>query len=317
MIDPIEHQQMSLGDILSDEKPAPREPATPAPKAEEKPALDIPVLGDSPLPEKPKIERPVSRKVAMRDKEQLAQGRVRDPETGQYVKVEDKDEKGEKPPEFAKPQEPAKAEPAKPAAPIAAPQQEFTEKEKAFLRAAQEERGKRQELERRLAAIEAAKPKEPEKGFWDDPEGALAKQKQDFQQALTGMRLQTAEGIARSRYKDFDEKVAVFSELAQSTPGLGQQMLQAPDPAEFAYRTAANHMAIKEAGGIEELRAKIERDTTARVRAEVEAELRAKADALAKAREALPGSLSDARSTGAANRPVWSGPPSLDEILKG
>ena len=313
MIDPVEQQQLSLDSILSDEKPAPREPATPAAPAAEKPMPDIPVLGDSPLPEQQKIERPISRKVAARDKEQLAQGRVRDPETGQYVKVE---EKPEEPAKAATP--PAKEEPAKPAAPVhAAPQQEFTEKEKAFLRAAQEERSKRQELERRLAAIEAAKPQEPAKTFWDDPEAALAKQKQELQQAVIGMRLQTAEGIARARYPDFDAKVAVFSELAMSTPGLGQQMLQASDPAEFVYRTAANHMAIKEAGGVEALLAKKEAETRAKVRTEIEAELKAKAEELAKDRAALPGSLSDARSTGAANRQVWSGPPSLEDILKG
>ena len=314
MIDQIEQQ--SLESILSDEKPAPREPAAPAAPAAEKPMPEIPVLGDTPLPEQPKIERPVSRRVAARDKEQRAQGRERDPETGQYVKVEDKAEPA--PAAAAPAKEVAPAAPSVPAPPApVAPPQEFTEKEKAFLRAAQEERGKRQELERRLAAIEAAKPQEPAKTFWDDPEAAIAKQKQELQQAVVGMRLQTAEGIARARYPDFDAKVAVFSELAMSTPGLGQQMLAAPDPAEFAYRTAANHMAIKEAGGVEALLAKKEAETRAKVRIEIEAELKAKAEELAKDRAALPPSLSDARSTGAASRQVWSGPPSLEEILKG
>lgn len=308
MIDPVEQQQMSLEGILSGEKPAPREPVA------EKPMPEIPALGDTPLPEQPKIERPVSRKVAMRDKEQLAQGRVRDPETGQYTKIESKPEEPAKP---EAPKEPVKAEePAKPAVPSAAPQQEFTEKEKAFLRAAQEERGKRQELERRLAAMEAAKgPAEPAKTFWDDPEAALKAHEDRIRQEATNARLGMAEFTARQRHPDFDEKVAKFAEIIQGTPGLHQQWLASPDPAEFAYTIAKNHMELQQVGSMEEMRAKIERETEARVRTKIEAELKAKADIMARDRAAIPPSLSDARSSGPANRPVWNGPTPLDSIL--
>ena len=294
----------SMDDILSD-KPAPKEPV-----ASPKEQLEIPVLGDKPLPEEPKVERPVSRKQAHRDKEQDAQGRVRDPETGQYTA------KAEAPPTEPAKAEPAKVEPAKPA--VAAPQQEFTDKEKAFLRGLQEERTKRQELERKLAALEAAKPAtaEPAKGFWDDPEAALAKHMQESKAEATNARLGMAEFIARQKHTDFDEKIEVFGQILQQTPGLHQQWLAAPDPAEFAYNIGKNHLELQAAGSMEEMRAKIERETTARVRAEIEAELKAKADALAKDRAALPPSLSDARSTG-VNKPVWGGIPSMDEILGG
>ena len=304
-------QQLSMADILSGEEPAKVE-ATPVPAAAPaapaaKETLDIPVLGDRPLPEEPKVERPISRKQAHRDKEQEAQGRVRDPETGQYVsKVA-----AEAPPDATAKPEP-EAEPAKPA--VVAPQQEFTDKEKAFLRTAQDERGKRQAVERELAEVRAKLPKEEPKTFWDDPEAALQRQKEELRQENLNTRLKTAELIARQRHPDFDEKIAVFGKVMEQTPGLHVQWLSALDPAEFAYQLGKNHQELKEAGDLPALRAKIEKETEVKVRARIEAELKAKAEALAKDRAALPPSLSEAKSTG-VNKPVWSGPPSFDSIL--
>ena len=204
--------------------------------------------------------------------------------------------------------------PAETAKPV---QEELTPKERAAFAKAADETRKRQALEIRIRELEAKQAPastEPPKTFWDDPEGALNRQKQEVQSAIVSTKLQTSEAIARSRHKDFDEKVAKFGELAQSTPGLAQQMISAPDPAEFAYRTAANHIALQEAGGLDAMRQKIEEETRVKVRAELEVELKDKADALAKERAALPGSLSDAPSKGNI-RPVWSGPTAMDDIL--
>ncbi len=296
-------EQMSMDDILSDA------PAKPAEKPAEAPAPEA-------APER--THEPVSslRREHQR-KEFEAQGR--DPETGKFVK---KEEAPAAPAE--KPKEEAKAaEPAKPAAPQ---QEEMTPKEKAAFAKAADETRKRQALEQRLRELEArvqqpaqAAPQgqqEAPKTFWDDPEGALKRQEQVMQQAVLGTRLQTAEAIARSRYPDFEEKVGIFRDLALRTPGLAQQMLMANDPAEFAYRTAANHKAIQDAGGVDALVAKAREEERAKVRQELEAELKAKAETLAKDRAALPGSLTDAPSKG-SNRPVWSGPTSMQDILKG
>lgn len=271
----------SMEDILNP-------PETPAPVTE--------------APPEPVVERATSRKKEWADKEQAAQGRVRDPNTGQYsTKVE---------PEPTP--EPVKEAPK----PV---QQDMTDKEKAFLRTAQEERYKRQELEKRLAALEAAKPAEPVKTFWDDPEAALKRQQEEIKaerdsirnETLTA-RLQTSEFIARKAHPDFDEKVDVFGELLKETPGLHAQWLADPDPAEFAYKAAKSHIDLKEAGSIDGLREKIEKE----VRLKIEAELNEKAAKLAAERAALPPSLSDARSKG-NHKTVWSGAPSMDSILKG
>lgn len=302
-------EQMSLDGILSGEKPAPREPAPEAPAKE-------PVT-EAPAPKEP-VERPQSSRKAWEDKEQEAQGRVRDPATGQFVAKTEAEPAPKKEPE-----KPA-AEPAKPA-PAAAPQQEYTDKEKAFLRGMHEERGKRQELERRLAAIESSKTQpgahtEPAKTFWDDPEGAFAKHDQKVEQAVMNTRLHTAEMIARSRHTDFDEKVAVFRDFMAKAQGpqqaaLAAQWLSSPDPAEYAYSFGKNQTEFQQVGNLDALRAKIEKETETKVRVQIEAELKAKAEALAKERAALPGSLSDARSVG-TNKPIWGGPTSLENILK-
>lgn len=297
-------EQMELNDILNEKsapKPEPQAPAVPPP-VEVKDSV-----------EKQQVERNRGLRDKHREREQDAQGRVRDPVTGQYAAKEPKTEEAAKPTEKA-PEKPAEAPPAKA---IAAPQQELTDKEKAFLRAAQEERGKRQELERRLAAIESAKAQppasaEPAKTFWDDPEGALEKHKQEIRREQIQERLKTTELIARRAHPDFEEKLAVFATVVQQTPGLSQQWLASPDPAEFAYNLGKNHLELQQAGSIDELRAKIEKET----RIKLETELKEKADKLAQERAAIPPSLSEARSTG-VNKPVWGGIPSLEDVLKG
>ena len=253
------------------------------------------------------VEHNHSARKAWADREQEAQGRVRDPVTGQYVPKEEPKE------------EPKVEVKEEPKVEVKPPIQEFNDREKAFLAETDRQRRKSQELERRIAEMEAAKQKEPEKTFYDDPDGALAKRDEAFSKQLadlrtemTTSRLSTAELMARRQHPDFDQKIEVFGELLKETPGLYQQWLSSPDPAELAYNLGRTHIELKEAGGIQELRAKIEKET----RLKLEAELKAKAEALEKERAALPPSLSDARSKG-TNRPVWNGPPSFDNILKG
>lgn len=301
-------EQMSMDDILSD---APQKPA-------EKPAPAEAPAPEAAAPQEQAHKPESSLRKEHQRKEFEAQGR--DPDTGQFVK------KDEPAPSAAAPAKPEAAKAAAPAAPAAPAQEEYTPKEKAAFAKAADETRKRQALEVQLRELQArmpaapAAPAEQPKAFWDDPEGTLKRHEQAVQQAVQhaaiGSRLQTSEVIARSRYPDFEEKVGKFKDLVMTTAGLAQQMLSAADPAEFAYRTAANHMAIEQAGGVDALIAKAREEERAKVRVELEAELKAKADALAKDRAALPGSLSDAPSRG-SNRPVWGGPTSFKDILNG
>lgn len=304
--------QMSLEGILNDEKPEPREPVS-------EPLADAPAAD---APAEPKVDRVQSIERAWEDKEQGARGRVRDPVTGQFVQKAEVAAAEPKPEPKADP----KAAPAKEGAKSAAPpQQEFTEKEKAFLRAAQEERGKRQAMEQELAALKATKaapgaPTEPAKTFWDDPDGALKRHEESIRTETTNARLNTSEFIARQRHPDFAEKVAVFQDFmakaGPNTVAIAQQWISSPDPAMYAYNFGKNHLELQQVGGLDAMRAKIEKETEAKIRAQVEAEFKAKSESLDKARSELPGSLSDVRSSG-VNRPAWGGVPALEDILKG
>lgn len=287
--------QMTLDSIL-DEKPTP-------PPVE--PKLDTPPPVETPEAKK---EQYTTKKKEWRDKEQEAQGRVRDPDTGQYAPKEVKEVPVEAPKEEVKTE-----------TKVEKPVEEYTVREKAAFAKAADETRKRQALERQLAQI-AEKMKQPEKPFYDDPDGALARQKAELEGKLSyGMlatKVHTSESIARSRYKDYDEKFSVFNELVQRSPYLAEQAFQSEDPAEFAYQTAFTEMNLRAAGGVANMRQKMEEEIRAKVRSELEAELKRKQESLEKDRAALPGSLTDVQSKG-TNRPVWGGPPTLDEILKG
>jgi len=246
----------------------------------------------------------VSTRQAHREKERAAK---EVPEEKPEIKEAPRDETGkfksEKPPE----------------------KQEMSEKERALLATATDERRKRQELERQLAEYrakpETPAPQEPPKAFWDDPEGAVAKINKQIQdartednqklaQVLTAQRLNFSEMLARQKYQDFEEHVGAFKEMLESTPGLYHQFMAAPDPAEFAYKTGKTHKEIQAAGSLDELRARIEKET----RIKLEQEYKEKHDKLLKEKAEIPDTLSTAPGT-VQRKVAWAGPSSLENIL--
>jgi hypothetical protein len=268
-------EQMTLDTILDDKPPV-----------------------EAPPPEEPKVESD-NANVRHQQKEEAAvkEGRVRD-DSGKFVKKE------ETPSEV---KEPEKKE---------APKQEFTEKERALLAALQDERRKRQELERKTQETQVKKPEKP---FWEAPEDhfkAIEEQHKSWergqQERETIMTLKVAEMIARREHPDFDEKVDYFGQMVATIPGLYQQWLNSPDPGEFAYKTAKEHKDLQEAGNIDNLKAKLEKE----IRIKLESELKDKEKKLREEREALPGTLSDVRGKN-QQKTVWGGPTPLDDVLKG
>lgn len=277
---------MELDDVLSDKEP----------EKVEVPAEAPPTVEAEKEAKRAKRKEHQEKEFAARAE---GEGKVRDPVTGQFV-----------PKEAPKEEPKVEVKPELKPEPKAEPKQEFTERERAFLKAAEEERRKRQELEKRIAE---SKPKEEPKAFWDDPEGHLKKFEENFEKRAVNIKLDTAEAIARSRHPDFDEKVAVFAELLQTSPGLHAQWMQSVDPAEFAYRTGKQTLEIREAGSLDDLRKKIEKET----REKLEAEYKGKQEELEKQRAALPKSLSDVRGAAKQNQPVFTGPTPLESVLKG
>jgi hypothetical protein len=265
---------MDLNDVLSDKVEAPAPVEAPVEKAEVDPGV----------------------RVRHQQREALAveEGKPRDPASGKFVKEKAEAKVEEKPVE------------------VKPPVQEMTEKERGFLRGLEEERRKRQDLERQIAELRKPPEKQEEKKtFWDDPEGHFNKFEQRLSQREQALALQVSERLARSRYNDFDEKFGEFLESAKATPGLREQCLAAQDPAEFAYKHAQRIKEMRDVGDIDKFREKIEKET----RAKLEAEFKAKQDELEKKRAELPGSLSDVRGTTTQQKPVYAGPTSLDDIL--
>lgn len=154
------------------------------------------------------------------------------------------------------------------------------------------------EKNRRLEDAANAVPEE-KLDFFDDPDAAINTLEQRMEQKIARTRIDISEQIARDRYPDFDDKIKVFTDLANENPNLWSQMSANVDPAGFAYKAAQNAAKMKEMGNVEEFEAKIRADERARAKKEYDAEYGAKL----KERANLPGSLSDTRATGGNNSP--------------
>lgn len=143
-----------------------------------------------------------------------------------------------------------KSDAAPPAAPVEQPRAEKT----VPLKAVEDERRKRQELERKLAEYEAAfqqqkqqQPAEPPNWELEPSQAAQAMQAQ-IQTRLYQQAVYTSERILRQQHPDYDEAATVFAEVARNDSSLAAEVFQHPFPAEFAYQHGKRLMLLKEIG---------------------------------------------------------------------
>jgi hypothetical protein len=195
-------------------------------------------------------------------------------------------------------------------------------------RALEDERRKRQELERRfdemtnwLQSQQAPQVEQPElpdpvldpEGFNQHVENIVQSRVGSVERRLQEMALQQkiamSETAAKSRHQDYDDVVAVFTEAAKQHPQLAVEMIQQPDPASFAYQVGSRLRAMSEPQPSQD-------DLRAQIRAELMAEM-GMAPAQGE-KPQIPRSLAGATSAQPRNgRGQFAGhePPSLDEIL--
>ena len=185
--------------------------------------------------------------------------------------------------------------------------------------ALRDERRKRQELEQRLAAIEAQQLQAPPQGltpqqevdFWDDPKAFMSNMTGQLRnQILNDLRheqhierLNTSEAAARSKYADYDEKFAAFSQAVQLNPRLAQELSRAPDPGEFAYGRGKTALEIERHGSIDALLAAERLKWEAEVKAAIQPQTR------------LPSTTAADGSVGARTGPEWAGPAPLSQMI--
>lgn len=175
--------------------------------------------------------------------------------------------------------------------------------EQAEKRAEEVER-KAKGLEQAIAAARAKVREQPQPTFSENPSAYVEGLRNEFQQQVALIRVESSQTAARNRYPDYDEKEKVFAELAQQNPYLAAQLQQSADPAEFAYKAAQFHMEMTAAGGsIDALKAKLAADLKAERQAKYAAQT-----------QNLPKTLSGATGTGRTSSQVFTGPTPLNDV---
>ena len=223
--------------------------------------------------------------------------------------VETEGEKDPEPPTGEEDQ-PKEEEPQPEAQPTV---EELVARANAFQRKAEDEVRKRQQIEAYIQQQQSqAQEEKPE--FWDAPEEMIESKiqqvRQEIGQEFQSRLLNMSEASARSRHEDYQEKFEVFSQMVQRDPAIYQQMIQQPDPAEYAYRAAKRLVDIQSIGDIDSFK----EQTRAEIRAEIEAEVKADFEKRLNQADNLPGSFSE-KSSKVAPRGEWAGPTSLNSIL--
>lgn len=169
------------------------------------------------------------------------------------------------------PQEPAKTDDGKAAAPPA----DKTEPDHVPLAAVKDERRKRQEaerkaedLEKRLAALEKPSAKKPD--IFEDPDGVLGSLRQEVQGQILQTRIELSQDLMREKHEDYDELESEFYDLAKANPFLLQDPAFTKNPAKYAYETAKKARDAAGLKDVDKMRAELE----AKVRKEVEEKIR-------------------------------------------
>lgn len=179
-------------------------------------------------------------------------------------------------------------------------------------KALQAELARVRQKNREIESALLAKQEEEKPYLGEEYEQRFKETENKFEQRLINQKLDLSESFARDKYADFPEKLAVFEEMVKENPILYREMVSQSNPAEFAYKTAANQLKMKEMGNPVEYETKLRAEITA----ELEAKYKKQMESETRKRDELPGSLADARGAAGTKAQVWAGPTALGDILK-
>lgn len=240
-----------------------------------------------------------------------------EPEEVQTDKVEA--EQPVTPEEPAKGEQEAKAEEVKEPAKVAPPATE--DAPTVPRKALEDERRKRQELERRIE--ELSKPKDGQEkpqrpNLYENPDGYAQSIEQQTEQRLLNERLNMSEQIARSALGDerVDAALEAFKEAAQSNPTLTAQLYSNPHPYKFLVDWHGREQALAEVGSdLSAYRARLRDELLAEIKGNLALlgdEFQAPVKPIP---ETPPASMSKRPSVGKTGQ-AWTGPTPLTDILK-
>lgn len=191
------------------------------------------------------------------------------------------------------------------------------------LKALEEERRGRQDWKEKAIRAEAALDAlraQASQGSGQQPSAQQQPQQLTVEQAMLNERMNMSEMMVRQQHGDekIDAALATFQAAIAKNPALGAELAQQRHPWQWMFDQATRMKALDDIGNDPDA-------YRARIRAEIEAELKAApaaeaeqsaAAAPAAVVPAIPKSLATARSAAPRSAPVWTGPTSLNDILK-
>lgn len=180
------------------------------------------------------------------------------------------------------------------------------------------ERSKRQELERRLQALEGQKQQgqEDQDAYPDvfaDQEGFTKRFQEEVDRKVGQVRIETAQQIMRSMHEDYDDREAKFLEYANENPSVLSDPKFKENPALFAYEFAGKLDEFSQVKNLDSYKERLREQIRKEVLAETQQEQQKRQETAETQREAEMPSLASSGSTG----PGVSAEPSLSELLPG
>lgn len=178
------------------------------------------------------------------------------------------------------------------------------------------------ELEEKIAGNRQSDQQQPQAqqeqapNWFDDPEGAAKHQQSQMQKMLFERSAVMGQELMRSLHDDFDEMETKFFQMIDSNPQLQQGLLAAANPAKFAYETAKKAAEYDRMQNIDEYRSQLQREAEEKAEAKIRAEYEAKMLRQQAKEGAILPTLSGTSSKGGLKSDDWSGPTSLENILK-
>jgi len=171
-------------------------------------------------------------------------------------------------------------EPGKPETPTGDTEESWT---KAM---ALDERRKRQAIEEELKELKASQPESTEEkktpDVFEDQQAFVNSLTEETDRKLQNQKVELSRQFMMDSKPDYEEKEALFLEMAKDNPALSSELKKAANPAKFVYDQAIKYEEYKKVQDIDAYKASL--------RAEVEQEMKEQAE-FKKGQPKIPASL--------------------------